>query len=59
MPSLWNSMTTDNIKMQPQSRFRRERGKQRNRISSIKLDKNLTLIEKKAIVFNYMLKAEL
>jgi len=60
MPSLWSSMTTDNDKPQHlHSRFRRERGKLRNRISSIKLDKNLKIIEKKAIVLNYMLKAEL
>ena len=60
MPSLWNSMTTDGEKPQHlQSRFRRERGKLRNRISSIKLDKNLKIVEKKAIVLNYMLKAEL
>lgn len=38
---------------------RNEKSKFRNRISSIKNEAPLTLTEKKAIVLNYMLKAEL
>jgi hypothetical protein len=52
-------MTTDSEKPKPQSRFRRERGRPRTRISSIKLDKSLTIVQKKAVVLNYMMKAEL
>lgn len=55
-------MTTDNDKKKKihKSRFQRnDRTKVRNRISSIKMEKNLTITEKKAIVLNYMVKAEL
>ena len=59
IPLLWESMNSEKDQKRTRNRKRLEKSKFRNRISSIKTDSPLTLSEKKAIVLNYVLKAEL
>jgi hypothetical protein len=59
IPIVWESMVSD----QEQKKLRRvrrvEKSKFRNRISSIKTESPLSMNAKKAIVLNYIMKAEL
>ena len=49
-------MTNDQEKKRPLVK-KREKSRFRKRLSSIKTEKSLSLIEKKAITLNYLLKA--
>jgi hypothetical protein len=52
-------MTCDREPVRSRNRCKRgEKGQFRTRISSIKMEKSLKMVEKKAIVLNYMIKAE-
>lgn len=59
IPVVWDSMVSDQ-EQKKQRRVRRvEKSKFRNRISSIKTESPLSMNAKKAIVLNYIMKAEL
>lgn len=60
VPVLWESLNSEKEQKRSRNRLKRcEKSKFRNRISSIKTEGPLSLTEKKAIVLNYMVKAEL